>query len=178
MRIDVEAGTQGRFPRMCLVQESLQWNGEMLCLGWTDRCGWRTTSVWGCWKADWREQLATWPVGWLAIDPMSVEQSVNGSIWCGSLPSDEHIRGSAVCVCSPDISLHMCCCRSVITEHLQSWKLPLFIPLFRAEREATVSGSHCLTIPCLVSLSFTHKHEWLFEWIYHITVLVCVCMSG
>lgn len=68
-----------------------------------------------------------------------------------------------LCVCSPDISLHMCCCRSVITEHLQSWKLLLFNPLFGAERDATVSSSHCLTILCLVSLSFTHKHEWLFE---------------
>lgn len=30
--------------------------------------------------AEWLTEGSSWPVGWLAIDPMSVEQSVNGCI--------------------------------------------------------------------------------------------------
>lgn len=90
--------------------------------------GWMQESRWmSGWTAGWTVAGAVGQLAcWLSI------QCLLSKLWMGAFdvghwpvmsPSEGPLCLCVwLCICTPDIPLHMCCCGSVITEHLQSWK--------------------------------------------------------
>lgn len=109
--------------------------------------------------------LTSWPVGSLTIDSVSAEQSVNESIYCGSVVSYGPIKRSAcvfLCVYYWLPLTYVAGFGSVLTEHLQSWRLFFSFPflLFGAERHAVLTSWPCSTFLCLIVLSLSHSHMY------------------
>lgn len=76
--------------------------------GWLS--GFPVQCVDGCLNGWLKSCLTSWPVGSLTIDSVSAEQSVNESIYCGSVVSYGPIKRSAcvfLCVCIIGFPLHM-----------------------------------------------------------------------
>lgn len=106
--------------------------------------------------------LTSWPVGSLTIDSVSAEQSVNESIYCGSVVSYGPIKRSACVFLCVLLTSPYICGRLWLSAHRASAKLEAFFSfpflLFGAERHAVLTSWPCSTFLCLIVLSLSHSH--------------------
>lgn len=119
--------------------------------------------------------LTSWPVGSLTIDSVSAEQSVNESIYCGSVVSYGPIKRSAcvfLCVYYWLPLTYVAGFGSVLTEHLQSWRLfflfhfcclvpkdMLYWPADRARHSFALSSYLSHTVTCTISWIYVYDQQ-------------------
>lgn len=138
--------------------------------GWLS--GFPVQCVDGCLNGWLKSCLTSWPVDSLTIDSVSAEQSVNESIYCGSVVSYRPIKRSAcvfLCVYYWLPLTYVAGFGSVLTEHLQSWRLFLFFSISAVWCRKTCCTDQLtvLDIPLPYRLiSLTQSHAQLAEYMY------------
>lgn len=115
--------------------------------------------------------LTSWPVGSLTIDSVSAEQSVNESIYCGSVVSYGPIKRSACVFLCVLLTSPYICGRLWLSAHRASAKLEAFfvfsISAVWCRKTCCTDQLTVLDIPLPYRLiSLTQSHAQLAEYMY------------